>query len=897
MMREREEDEEEDVVAGGGGAEEEEIVRMYEELLGELTLNSKPIITDLTIIAGEQREFAAGIARAICDRVLEVPAEQKLPSLYLLDSIVKNIGRDYLRHFATRLPEVFCEAYKQVHPSLYPAMRHLFGTWSTVFPSPVRRQIEAELQFSSSMSHQSANLTDLKSSESLSPHPSHGIHVNPKYLEARRQFEHSDADEHGRSVSSGGQIYGRKPTIGHGEYDSDRSEIPRMHSPKIAPGRGFSTSGNEKLVPHSKNKQLRPSSPNFKMGRSRSPSVEGLARDISPGSAMDRASPSHAEYGANRISGRNLEKNDWWKRNLSNDGAHGVHNISNGHDNQRPRALIDAYGNYRGKIALNEKLPEINVRGINGLNSETASRNWQNSEEEEYVWEDMSPTLADCNKNNDFMSFNSTVGSTSADLRRTSVLPMETDFRRSDWDRQTQLPSVDQPSIGVDERGYDLGSSNGPLSKKPRYTQNSFPQSKQQYVRETSRGSAFQMPFSARGLDSSVGSDSSKMEFPSTSVQEPHPPSLAPVLWPPVHKSHPPPLHPGLVQQKYFKNQSGFTDTRNSVVNQGLNLPSILPPTQVDDAARRNPMFLKMPQKQPGGFIDSHQLCEQQPSLIRPPFFPMSHDNIVPSHQTFTNINTQQGMNPVLLNPLSKGGPSLQIHSGSLPPLPPGPPPASSQMGPTQGSTGSTGNNLSGLISSLVAQGLISLTAPAPSQDSVGLEFNTELIKVRHEPAINALYADLPRQCTTCGLRFISQEEHSSHMDWHVTKNRTSKNRKQKPSRKWFVSAKEWLSGAEAMGTDAVPGFLPSETIVEKRGEKELAVPADEDQNVCALCGESFEDFYSDETEEWMYKGAVYLNAPDGSIEGMQRPQLGPIVHAKCRSETTEDLGQTEGGS
>ncbi|KAK1324819.1 hypothetical protein QJS10_CPA01g00950 [Acorus calamus] len=603
-------------------------------------------------------------------------------------------------------------------------MRHLFGTWSTVFPSPVRRKIEAELQFSSSMSHQSANLTDLKSSESLSPHPSHGIHVNPKYLEARRQFEHSDAasDEHGRSVSSGGQIYGRKPTIGHGEYDSDHSEIPRVRSPKVAPGRGFSTSGNEKLVPHSKNKQLRPSSPNFKMGRSRSPSVEGLVRDISPGSAMDRASPSHAEYGANRISGRNLEKNDWWKRNLPNDSAHGVHNISNGHDNQRPRALIDAYGNYRGKIALNEKLPEINVRGINGLNSETASRNWQNSEEEEYVWEDMSPTLADRNKNNDFMSFNSTVGSASADLRRTSALPMETDFRRSDWDRQTQLPSVDHPSIVVDERGYDLGSSNGPLSKKPRYNQYSFPQSEQQYVRETSRGSALQMPF----------------------------------------------------QQEDW-----------------IHLLWILAST----TARATP--------------------------------------------------------------------------------------ASSQKGPTQGSTGSSGNNLSGLISSLVAQGLISLTAPPPSQDSVGLEFNTELIKVRHEPAINALYADLPRQCTTCGLRFISQEEHSSHMDWHVTKNRTSKNRKQKPSRKWFVSAKEWLSGAEAMGTDAVPGFLPSETIVEKRGEKELAVPADEDQNVCALCGESFEDFYSDETEEWMYKGAVYLNAPDGSIEGMQRKLTGRLNNGK----------------
>lgn len=212
-----------------------------------------------------------------------------------------------------------------------------------------------------------------------------------------------------------------------------------------------------------------------------------------------------------------------------------------------------------------------------------------------------------------------------------------------------------------------------------------------------------------------------------------------------VHNSRMVPLHSNFPMQNH-RSQYDLINSSNPVKTTGPNKSFYIPGQQLDSYESKELSSTKLSQlpNQNAGLIPIMKQNQVQTPL-QPRFLPNTHtrDNFLSSTATpvpprgvtpsLDRGYTSQGYNAtistVLSNPVPLGQmslptnniatSSLHLQGGGLPPLPPGPPPPSQATLPSHNtgpavSSQQPGSAFSGLISSLVAQGFISLTKPTP---------------------------------------------------------------------------------------------------------------------------------------------------------------------------------------
>ncbi|KAF6198443.1 hypothetical protein GE061_008191 [Apolygus lucorum] len=112
-----------------------DVVEDFCSSLCDLTVNSKPHINMLTMLAEDYIEHAPALVQAVEDQLKHVSGEVKLPVLYLIDSIVKNVGQSYTTLFSKNIANTFTHAFEKVDEKARSQMYKLRQTWVSVFPA------------------------------------------------------------------------------------------------------------------------------------------------------------------------------------------------------------------------------------------------------------------------------------------------------------------------------------------------------------------------------------------------------------------------------------------------------------------------------------------------------------------------------------------------------------------------------------------------------------------------------------------------------------------------------------------------------------------------------------------------------------------------------------------
>jgi len=179
-----------------------EDIETYADTLEELKFNSKPHISTLTELArdyGKNRQ-AGEVIKIIEKRIMhkDTPITHKMPTLYLLDSILKNHSNEYKRPIEAVLTKVFVCVFSNGDEKLRAAMFKLRSTWTEIFEYEILNVLDKRVQKIDPnwpIFQRTFTAPATKPQKAPSSNTAGNIHVNPKFLGEQKSFSEDSQDD------------------------------------------------------------------------------------------------------------------------------------------------------------------------------------------------------------------------------------------------------------------------------------------------------------------------------------------------------------------------------------------------------------------------------------------------------------------------------------------------------------------------------------------------------------------------------------------------------------------------------------------------------------------------------------------------------------------------------
>ncbi|KAH9496037.1 hypothetical protein Btru_014990 [Bulinus truncatus] len=160
-------------------------------------------------------------------------------------------------------------------------------------------------------------------------------------------------------------------------------------------------------------------------------------------------------------------------------------------------------------------------------------------------------------------------------------------------------------------------------------------------------------------------------------------------------------------------------------------------------------------------------------------------------------------------------------------------------------------------------------------------DFNIEKLRKLHTCVIDQLHDGI--QCHTCAARFTinDHEKYRAHLDWHFRQNKMEQEMvKVAKNRKWFYSIPDWVQYEELEDTEdksrseifeqmrpneekpatAATSSISFQALEGKDVIKNPVATGVEGEDVCATCGDPFDQMWNEETEEWILKNTIKVD-------------------------------------